>query len=111
ERSTNSSTFGRYQKNIIARRTGHATGTPASRPATYRRTVFASTPASTAAECALHVASNASRISMISLSDFFMRPSGGYLLVVVEDLEQTPEGRAMRGRHDTGPRATALARR
>src|SRR5699024_6297929 len=60
----------------------------------------------TAAECALPVASNASRISMISLSDFFMRPSGGYLLVVVEDLEQTPEGRAIRDRHDTGPMAT-----
>ncbi|WP_301456618.1 hypothetical protein, partial [Acidipropionibacterium jensenii] len=30
---------------------------------------------------------------MISLSDFFMRPSGGwYLLVVVEDLEQNPGG-------------------
>src|SRR5699024_7465741 len=35
-----------------------------------------------------------------------MRPSGGYLLVVVEDLEQTPEGRAIRDRHDTGPMAT-----
>src|SRR5699024_4113982 len=91
---------------IFGRRPGPVTGTPASRAATYRRTVFASTPASTAAECALPVASNASRISMISLSDFFMRPSGGYLLVVVEDLEQTPEGRAIRDRHDTGPMAT-----
>src|SRR5699024_9256232 len=60
----------------------------------------------TAAECALPVASNWSSIAMISLSVFFMRPSGGYLLVVVEGLEQTPEGRAIRDRHDTGPMAT-----
>src|SRR5699024_5492712 len=43
---------------------------------------------------------------MISLSDFFMRPSGGHLLVVVEDLEQTPEGRVLRDRHDLDPMAT-----
>src|SRR5699024_432761 len=70
ERSTHSSIFGRYPSIIFGRRPGPVTGTPASRAATYRRTVFASTPARTAAECALPVASNASRISMISLSDF-----------------------------------------
>jgi hypothetical protein len=29
----------------------------------------------------------------MSLSDFFMHPSGGSRSLVVEDLEQTPEGR------------------
>ena len=42
---------------------------------------------------------------MISLSDFFMRPSGGYLLVVVEDLEQTPETR-ISGPTRPNPRTT-----
>src|SRR3954471_2074663 len=59
---------------MLGRLIGSSTGTPASRFATYRRTVFGSTPANSAAECAHPVASNASRISMISLSDFFTIP-------------------------------------
>jgi hypothetical protein len=51
-----------------------------SRAATYRRTVLASTPTKGAAECAHPVASKASRISMISLSDFFTVPPRGPLV-------------------------------
>lgn len=75
--STQSSIFGMNPSSILGRRPGPVTGRPESLAVTYRRTVFGSTPANNAAECALSVASNASRISMISLSDFFMCPSGG----------------------------------
>ncbi len=79
-RSTHSSILGRYSSMMRGRRPGPLTGAPLSRAATYRRTVLGSTPANSPAECAHSVASNASRISMISLSDFFMRPSGGLLV-------------------------------
>jgi hypothetical protein len=59
---------------IRGRWTGPSTGRPSFRAVTYRRTVLGSTPANTAAECAHPVASDASRISMISLSDFFTVP-------------------------------------
>jgi hypothetical protein len=58
----------------FGRRTVPSTGRPSSRAATYRRTVLGSTPTICAAECAHPVASNASRISMIFLSDFFTVP-------------------------------------
>ena len=58
-------------------RTARASGSPpASRTATYRATVFASHPVSCAADQAVPVRSNASKISMISLPDLVMGPSG-----------------------------------
>ena len=75
-----SSTLSINASMILGRVTGPSTGSPASRFATYRRTVLGSTPANTAAECAHPVASNASRISMISLSDFFTVPPVGPLV-------------------------------
>src|SRR5207249_3474744 len=78
------------------------TGSPASRLATYRRTVLGSTPANAAAEWAQPVASNASRISMISLSDFFNSPSGGSARAWSETSSEAPEGPLASDRH-TGP--------
>ncbi|WP_159981165.1 hypothetical protein [Dietzia sp. WMMA184] len=43
---------------------------------------------------------------MISLSDFFMRPSGGTVLVVVEDLEHIPGGALFAGPTRPDPLAT-----
>jgi len=48
--------------------------------------------ANAAAECAQPVTSNASRISMISLSDFFTVPPLGFVSCVVRDLETSPGG-------------------
>jgi len=72
--STHSSTFGR-NGSIERTRRGRANGSPpASRIATYRATVFSSTPASCAAECAQRVRSYASKISITSLSDLVTVP-------------------------------------
>jgi hypothetical protein len=70
--STSSSTFGMNASISFGRgaaRTSSGSPPPASRNATYRRTVFASHPASCAAECGHLVRSYDSKISMISLAD------------------------------------------
>jgi hypothetical protein len=60
---------------IILGRAARASGSPpASRIAAYRATVFASHPASCAADQAVPVRSNASKISMISLPDLVTVP-------------------------------------
>ena len=75
-RSTSSSIFG-MNASISRGRTARASGSPpASRTVTYRATVLASHPVSCAADHAVPVRSNASKISMISLPDLVMGPSG-----------------------------------
>ena len=75
-RSTSSSIFGMNASISLGRAARASRPPPASRISTYRDTVFASHPASCAADQAVPVRSNASRISTISLPDLVMDPSG-----------------------------------
>jgi len=83
---------------------GPASGSPpASRTATYCATVFASHPASCAADQAVPVRSNASNISMISLPDLVMGPSRP-LMGKANHLEPIHTGgtTSITTRHETG---------
>src|SRR6201988_2009251 len=65
---------------------------PASRTATYLATVFASHPVSCAADTAVPVRSYASKISLISLPDLAMGPSGHRWVRRITSNPSTPEG-------------------
>ncbi len=100
DRSAHSSTLPGNGSISFGLATGSVTGLPRSRACAYRRTVFGSASHSGAAECATPVASNASRISMISLSDFFTVPPGRRL-VSSQPPSQLPEGPQEVDRHVT----------
>src|SRR5215831_16941347 len=91
-RSTSSSIFG-MNPAISRGRAARASGSPpASRTATYLATVFASHPVSCAADQAVPVRSNASKISTISLPDLVMGPSGHRWVRRITQNPSTPEG-------------------
>lgn len=88
--------FGMNGSIAFGRLTGPLVGRPASLIRAYRRTVFGSTPAGAAAECAHSVASRASKLSMISLSDFFTIPPEDELVRCQAAPSQPPEGSPVR---------------
>jgi hypothetical protein len=100
--STRSSTFARNGSINCSRRPDPVTGRPASRAAMYERTVLGSTPASRAAEGAHPVASNASKLFMISLSDFLLHSPSGRCRQRGDQRprSQPPEGSLVGRRHD-----------
>ena len=101
DRSTHSSIFSRKGSISFARGAGSSAGRPRSRACAYRRIVFGSALHNGAAECATPVTSNASRISMISLSDFFTVPPGPRAGVSSQPPSLHPEGPGPSDRHVT----------
>ena len=92
ERSTSSSILSRYRSTSIGRRTGACGSAPVSRARTYRATVLGSQAARSAAEWGQRVRSKASRISMISLSDFCTVPPVRAMAWVSEHRKGRPPG-------------------